>query len=641
MTKKSNFVLLIVLTVFAVTYTVSGACKPVVVDGYDITASVCGTPLKEVFEDQFKIGVGLYGSSIQTDSLNHGAISEIIEYHFNSTTYTNLMKPGYLLDHAGSIRNYSTGNPEPAVKFDSVIKGLDFCRDNQIQMRGHVLVWHAQTPDWFFREGYLTSGAYVDRETMLLRLESYIKQVLEFVQTEYPGVVYAWDVVNEAIDNGAGCYETESGFNIRTKHGDNEDNLWYKVVGIDYVEKSFEYARKYADPEVKLFYNDYNTFQPARREAIYRLASHLKDKGLIDGIGMQSYIGLDYPGLESGTDNYKAALTRFGELGLEIHITELSIDAGGTSDVLFEKQAARYSDVFRILTEVDDQTADITSVTVFGLMDNYILYDNDTQTNRLFDGNLQPKPAFYQVVDSSKPWYVNKALYEGALKFIDEDNNELVNLLPGEYTIAELESHLDLSTIEQLWLAKGYILEVFAASDVDDSSQIYIGDDDQFDFQAFELAERIVIRENTAANVVLNKSIYASHRQDRAGRAVDGELFTSWSPSDEPPYWLSVDLEEPYILTRWVVYHRGGGGVSPDFIDGPLNTADFRLQISEDQITWHDVDVVENNTLSRTDRAITPIKTRYVRLLITKPSSFDFNKDAVIYELEIYGLEAE
>lgn len=623
--------------------TASGADETIILDGFNIAPSVRGIPLKDAYNDQFKIGVGLYGSSIQTDSLNSEPISEIIKYHFNSATYTNLMKPSYILDHIGSIRNLQAGNPEPAVKFDSVIKGLDFCQENGIEMRGHVLVWHAQTPDWFFREGYMTNTEYVNRETMLLRLESYIKQVLEFVQTEYPGVIYAWDVVNEAIDNVPGNYETKSGFSIRTRHGDDSrDNPWYKVLDIDYVEKSFEFARKYADPEVKLFYNDYNTFQPARREAIYNLASHLKNKGLIDGIGMQSYIGLDYPGLDSGTDNYKAALTRFGELGLELHITELSIDAGGSTDVLFEKQAARYRDVFRILTEINEKVANITSVTLFGLMDNYYLYDDDTQTNRLFDGNLQPKPAFYQVVQPYKPWYVNKAYYEGALKLENNGGQVLAKIMPGEYTIQELKDFgFDLSKVNQVWLAKGYILEILSQSGVNEGQQFYVGDDTYYSFPPLKTGDKIVIKENTSKNLVLNKPVDASHRSDRASRAIDGELVSSWSVNDQPPYWLSVDLEKSYVLTHWIVYHRGGGGVSPDFIDGPVNTANFKLQISVDNVNWHDVDIVENNVLSKTDRAITPVEARYVRLVITKPSSFDFNREAVIYELEVYGFESE
>lgn len=373
----------------------------IVVDGYDITASVSGTPLNDAYSDYFMIGVGLNGSSVETDTVNSRAMTEIIKYHFNSVTYSNLMKPVYFLDQAASIRNHDTGTPEPAVRFDSAIRGMEFCKSTGIKMRGHVLVWHTQTPDWFFREGYRDNGEYVDRETMLARLESYIRQVLEFFQTEYPGVIYAWDVVNEAVENGWGNYETESGFNIRTRYDGSRTNPWYAVIGADYVEKAFQYARKYSDPDVKLFYNDYNTFQPTKTRAICKLASHLKDKGLIDGIGMQGYMDLSYPGIYSGRDNLKNALAEFAELGLEIHITELSVRTNGSSEELFERQAQRYEAVFNTLTEMDTASggpANITSVTVFGLMDNYLFYSSDTTTTRLFDGDLQPKPAFYSVL---------------------------------------------------------------------------------------------------------------------------------------------------------------------------------------------------------------------------------------------------
>lgn len=373
--------------------------EAIVIDGFDITASVSGTPLKEAYKDYFLMGVGLNGTNIQTDTVNSKAMTEIIKYHFNSVTYSNLMKPAYLLDQEGSIANLKAGNPEPAVRFDTVIKGLEFCKENGIKMRGHVLVWHTQTPNWFFREDYNDFGKYVDRETMLVRLESYIRQVLEFTQKEYPGVIYAWDVVNEAVEDTAGHYETKSGFNIRTKSSRIHDNPWYVVVGIDYAEKAFEYARKYADPEVKLFYNDYNTFQPVKTRAIYRLASHLKEKGLIDGIGMQGYMSLSYPGISSGTNNFLTALAILGELGLEIHVTELSINPRYSDPELFEIQADRYEEVFRVLLDVKTSgLANVTSVTVFGLMDNYLFYPNDRTLTRLFDRRLQPKPAFYSVL---------------------------------------------------------------------------------------------------------------------------------------------------------------------------------------------------------------------------------------------------
>lgn len=373
--------------------------EAIVIDGFEITASISGTPLKDAYRDYFLIGVGLNGSNIATDTLNSRAMTEIIKYHFNSVTYSNLMKPSYLLDQEGSIANLKAGNPEPAVKFDTVIKGLEFCKANGVKMRGHVLVWHTQTPAWFFREGYSDFGKYVDRETMLLRLESYIRQVLEFTQKEYPGVIYAWDVVNEAVEDTAGHYETKSGFNIRTKFSRIHDNPWYVAVGIDYVEKAFAFARKYAAPGVKLFYNDYNTFQPVKTRAIYKLAAHLKEKGLIDGIGMQGYMSLTYPGISSGVNNFLTALAILGELGLEIHVTELSINPQRSDAELFQIQADRYEEVFRVLLDVKTSgLANVTSVTVFGLMDNYLFYPYDRTLTRLFDRKLQPKPAFYSVL---------------------------------------------------------------------------------------------------------------------------------------------------------------------------------------------------------------------------------------------------
>lgn len=628
-----------------VTLSSRGTIEAVVVDGHNIAASVSGTPLKEVYQDYFKIGVGLNGSSIATDTINSNAMSEIIKYHFNSVTYSNLMKPDYLLDQTASIKNHEADNPEPAVKFDTIIKGMEFCQATGIKMRGHVLVWHTQTPDWFFREGYKGGAAYVDRQTMLLRLESYIRQVLEFVQSEYPGVIYAWDVVNEAVENGSGRYELESGFKIRTKHGEGNlvrDNPWYTVIGVDYVERSFEYARKYADPSVKLFYNDYNTFQPDKTQAIYNLAAHLKGKGLIDGIGMQGYMSLTYPGLDSGGNNFKAALTKFGELGLEIHLTELSINPEGSSPELFEKQAERYQALFRILTEVKNSNThpvNITNVTVFGVMDDYLFYPTDTTTTRLFDGRLQPKPAFYAIAQLDRPWYLTKTLYGGPLQLLDGEGVVVANVFPGQYeTAAAFGADLDL--VKSFKVGRGYLLEVFEQEGEAGRGQIFMGDIEwEFTPDLFANAELIVLEEDDSQNLVLNGLVEASHLGDRAERAVDGQLMSSWSPNEEAPYWISADLGELCLINRWVVYHRGGGGFAPGAAEDPLNTADFKLQISHDQKTWQDVDVVNDNLSSITDRTIAPVEARYVRLLIERPTSLEFNQNAVIYEWEVYGLK--
>jgi endo-1,4-beta-xylanase len=371
-----------------------------IVDGYDITAATTGTKLKDAYAEYFTIGAAINGSQPSNSTIRSAAMSEILKYHFNSTTFSNLMKPSYLLNQQESMKNFRNGVFTPAVDFSSVTGGLNFARDNGIQMRGHTLVWHNQVPDWFFREGYSDSGAYVDKDTMLMRLESYIQQVLEYHQSAYPGVIYCWDVVNEAVENTAGSYETQSGLEIRTRY-DGGENLWYRVIGSDYVEKAFEYARKYAASDVKLIYNDYNTFQPDKTQSIYDLVSLLKEKGLVDGIGMQSYMDLAYPGIQSGTHNVKKAIEKFAELGLEIQMTELTMRSRDKTEQSFKLQAERYKELFTLYTELDTAgggPANITNVTFFGLMDEYLFYPDNTEYHRIFDGKLQPKPAFFSIL---------------------------------------------------------------------------------------------------------------------------------------------------------------------------------------------------------------------------------------------------
>lgn len=372
-----------------------------IVEGKNIAPALAVTPLKEAYKDYFKIGVGLTGYAPNVMMLTSEAMSEIVEYHFNSTTLTNLMKPSYLLNQADSIQNAKSGNPLPAVRFDGCIDALEFCKEKGIGMRGHTLVWHAQVPDWFFREGYESDAPLVDRDTMLMRMESYIEQVLTFTQENYPGVVYCWDVVNEAVEPAAGAHETETGYCIRTRNGD-EENLWYTVVGADYVEKAFEYARKYAADGVKLFYNDYNTFQMVKNAKICALLRDLYDKGLVDGVGMQSYMGRSDPYIKGQSGSVQRAIENFADIGLEIQLTELTINIDEPDERSLLTQSVRYKELFELLTQLDTDgggKANITSVTFFGLMDEYMLYPDNKEYSRLFDGDLQPKQALYRILD--------------------------------------------------------------------------------------------------------------------------------------------------------------------------------------------------------------------------------------------------
>ena len=258
----------------------------------------------------------------------------------------------------------------------------------------------------------------------------------------------------------------------------------------------------------------------------------------------------------------------------------------------------------------------------------------------LFDRQMKAKPAYYGIIQQGKKWYVTKAEYKGALNLIEGKDQPIGNIKPGEYTRESLEQIFDISGLKQARLAKGFILEVYPEADAANPI-FYIGDDTIFPFELADLGERIIIRENTAQNLSLNKPTNASHNSERASRAVDGEHMSSWSVREEPPYWLSVDLGKPHILTNWVVYHREAGGFNPTGLEGPFNTADFKLQISNDETTWVDVDIVEGNVSSKTERAIKPVEARYARLLITKPTSLENNREAMIYELEIYGFETD
>lgn len=366
---------------------------------YDLTAALTEPALKDFCSDYFTLGVGINGSTLENQTLNMPEYMAVAGRHFNSCTMTNLMKCGYILDQQGCQQSARGGDGSPALSFATIDPTLEWCQANGMRMRGHTLVWHAQAPDWFFREGYTDNGKYVNRETMLFRMESYIEQMMTHVQDNYPGVVYCWDVVNEAVDPDKG--DSSSFFCCRTEN-DGAPNPWYVTIGEDYVEMAFTYARKYAAEDVKLFYNDFNTYQAEKRDAIYALCASLKEKGLIDGIGMQGYWGVDSPSIGV----LEATLRKFGELGLEIHITELSVSVDEENEESFEKQGQRYASIFMSLEKLDTEgggNVNITNVTFFGLIDHY--RQGDSTNSRLFDAVFQPKPAFYKIRNMMRTIY--------------------------------------------------------------------------------------------------------------------------------------------------------------------------------------------------------------------------------------------
>ena len=338
--------------------------------------------LKDVYKDNFSVGVA---ATVPELALKR---QELIKQQFNSITPGNELKPDSVLDYATCISDKKYDD-NPAVNFDRVMPIFEFAKKAGLKMRGHTLVWHSQTPRWFFTVGYSkdANAPFVSKDLMLKRMENYIRQVIEYAQTNYPGMIYAWDVVNEAInpsDVEPGGYRSS-------------DSLWYQVIGPDFVEKAFEYARKYADKDVKLIYNDFNTEDPGKMIYIYDLVKGLKDKGLIDGIGLQTHITIDSPSLV----NFQNSLMKYGSLGLEIQITELDMGMTENTDAAYMNQAKRYKRLFTAIKNMDDTgKANITNVTFWGLSDDisWLSKPGVPSYPLLFDGNLLQKPAFWGVV---------------------------------------------------------------------------------------------------------------------------------------------------------------------------------------------------------------------------------------------------
>ena len=339
-------------------------------------SELAGTTMLDVYADAFKLGVALPNNVFN----NMTAYDAAVKDNFNSITCENEMKPESLLDKDASAKGLPDSYYEPAVHFDNCQPSIEYCEENGIQMRLHTLVWHSQTPRWFFTEDYTDDGELVDRETMLKRMESYIKSVLTYFEEEHPGLIYAVDVVNEAFDVGDG---DENG--IRQKN-----NLWYEVVGPDYYVRAFEYANKYASDEMTLFYNDYSCMW--KGDLILENLSEVKEKGWIDGIGMQSHLSTS-----DDIDKFLETAKSFLEAGYEVQGTELDIGVKSDTTAEYQKQADLYKAYFAGMLELKNQGYNITSITVWGIDDAHTWRTGENPL--LFDKDMQKKDAYYAIIE--------------------------------------------------------------------------------------------------------------------------------------------------------------------------------------------------------------------------------------------------
>ena len=325
--------------------------------------------LKDVYKDCFMVGV-----SVNQRNVTNPEQQALIKQEFNSITCENDMKPEPTEPSEG---NFNWRNAD---------RIADFCRANGIKLRGHCLMWHSQIGKWMTDDN-------PTKEVFYQRMRNHIHTVVN----RYKDIVYAWDVVNEAITDD------------RNAEDPYRQSVMYKLCGDEFIAKAFQYARE-ADPKALLFYNDYNECDPVKSRRIHDMVKKMKEAGIpIDGIGMQGHYNI-YGPTEQEIDD---AISLYKTVVSHIHVTELDIrvneEMGGqlrfsregvnVTDSVEQHLADQYARAFRVFSKHKDV---VDCVTFWNLSDrdswlgaaNYPLP---------FDTNYKPKRAYQYIHDMKAP----------------------------------------------------------------------------------------------------------------------------------------------------------------------------------------------------------------------------------------------
>jgi endo-1,4-beta-xylanase len=390
-----------------------------------VTARSAETPaLKDAFKGHFLVGTAINrgvatGTGFRRSSEQLYKDIGLVKEQFNQVVAENDMKWALIHPRPGPD-GYEFGPADAFVNF-----GLS----NGMQLAGHTLVWHSQTPHWVFagtnpppggmspppspladanpagtnragagriRGGFgggpfgPYTGPRASREELLQRMRDHIHAVVG----RYKGKVKVWDVVNEALSDG--------GTNLLRK------SLWLEIIGPDFIGKAFEYAHE-ADPDAILRYNDYSLENPEKRRKLIVLIRSLQaQKVPVMAIGSQAHLNVS-----AGFEIMDQALTEIATLGLPIHITELDVNSaegglrsfgadiasnaaatqGGLVSDADRKLAEAYAGLFRAFLKHRDH---VKMVTFWGPNDANSWRGNGKPL--LFDGNSEPKPAFRAVI---------------------------------------------------------------------------------------------------------------------------------------------------------------------------------------------------------------------------------------------------
>jgi endo-1,4-beta-xylanase len=353
----------------------------VVVEAFEAQPIEDLTPIKDTVD--FNVGVAV--DSRETG----GSAAELVVRHFGQLTPENHMKPEAWYDANRAFRIH----PEAAAV-------MEFAQANDLDVYGHTLVWHNQTPAWFFTRDDgtpLTNGA-ADQEILRQRLRSHVSGVAEELSTAYgpfggeTNPLVAFDVVNEVVSDGS----TDDGL---------RRSRWYDVLGESYIDLAFEYAdeafnQTYAAPgsdrPVLLAVNDYNTEQQAKRQRLHDLVTRMLGRGVpVDVVGHQFHLSLSTP-----VQSLEDAITAFADVPVRQVVSELDVTTGTpVTEARLIDQGYFYRDVFRVLRE---HAEELFSVTVWGLTDGRS-WRVASGAPLVFDDDLRAKPAYHGIVDGELP----------------------------------------------------------------------------------------------------------------------------------------------------------------------------------------------------------------------------------------------
>ncbi|MGA8215974.1 MAG: endo-1,4-beta-xylanase [Candidatus Sulfotelmatobacter sp.] len=324
--------------------------------------------------------------SLRQEAENAGLLigTAVRPSQLSETAYASTLAREFSMVEAEDAMKWRVLRPDRAAyKFRQGDEVVCFAQTHQMKVRGHCLVWGRDNPDW------LTQGHFSTRQLSRL-LSEHINRVMK----HYSGEVFAWDVVNEALD----------------ENGDVRDSLWYNQPGIGlsgkgtaYIEQVFRWAHR-ADPQALLFYNEAEGEGLNRKsDAIYAMVKDFKRRGVpIDGVGLQMHI----PGLDSNMPAIAADISsniaRLTALGVQVHITEMDVPVPVDSDGgPRAEDLTRQAEVYRSIVRACLNSLGCTAIQTWGFTDKYSWIGSHSHGARghalPFDRAYQPKSAYRAV----------------------------------------------------------------------------------------------------------------------------------------------------------------------------------------------------------------------------------------------------